>query len=148
MIWPATPDRLPHGKRHRLRRHRQHLTVDLGGQAAVVLETGGGVVHVVLGLRDGLARIPGLQLGQLGPASADPVRQTEENAPPLLGRDAFPSFIEGLCGCPDRPIDVFGIAGGAGGNGLLGGRIVDVEGLPALRVDELAIDVHLVGGDL
>ena len=46
-----------HGQRDGISRHWQHLTIDFGGEASVILKTGGGVVHVILGFHDRLAGI-------------------------------------------------------------------------------------------
>ena len=142
------PDRLAHRERHRVGGHRQHLAVDLGGEAAVVLVAGGGVVHVVLGLDDRLARVDGLELGELAPARADPLRQPEQDPAALLRAHALPAaLVEGAVRRLDRAVDVLRAAGRHVGDHALGGGVVDVEGLAALGIDELAVDVHLVRGD-
>ena len=128
---PGHAHRLPHGKGHRVGRDREHLAVDLGGQTAVVLEAGGGVVHVVLGFGDRLAGVPGLQLGQLRPAGPYPLGQPEQNPAPVLGRDRFPAIVEGLGGGLGGEVDIGSVAGRDRRDGLLGGRIIHLERLPA-----------------
>ncbi len=75
---PDDADRLAHHHRQRVVGHRQRLAVDLGGQAAVVLEAVRGVGDVELRLDDRLAHVAGLELGQLGGARADRLGDLEE----------------------------------------------------------------------
>ena len=63
---------------------------DLGRQAAVVLEAGGDVGHVVLGFDDGLAAVAGFEFGEGSGVLANGVGQLEEHATALLRGAATP----------------------------------------------------------
>ena len=72
---------------------------DLGGEAAVVFEAGGGVGDVELGLDDGLAGVAGFELGEHGRFGADFFGDAEEDASALLGGGLRPTaFVEGVAG--------------------------------------------------
>ena len=145
---PGHTHRLPHGHGDRVGGDGQHLAVDLGGKPAVVLETGGGIVHVVLGLDDRLPGVDRLQLRQLRPAGADPLGQPEQDPAALLRGNPSPAVVEGLCGrlAPPGPRPACRPARWRSTPSVDG--VEDLERLPARRIHELAIYVHLVPGDL
>ena len=71
MIWPATPIGSRSARLIALSGTGMHVAVNLGGQAAVVLEAGGDVGDVELGFDDRLAAVARFELGQLVGAVAD-----------------------------------------------------------------------------
>ena len=66
------------------------MPVNLGGQAAVVLEAGGGVGHVHFALDDRLAAVDRLELGEPRGVAPHQVRHLKEDAAPRLCRRLAP----------------------------------------------------------
>ena len=71
MIWPATPIGSRSARLIALSGTGMHVAVNLGREAAVVLEAGRDVGDVELRLDDRLAGVARLELGELGGALAD-----------------------------------------------------------------------------
>ena len=86
-------DRLAQREAHRVVGHRDDVAVNLGGQAAVVLEAGGDVGDVELRFDDRLAGVARLELGELVGALADDVGRSRTGP----GRGPAPSR-------PSRPV--------------------------------------------
>ena len=106
----------------------QDVAVDLGRQAAVVLEAGRHVRDVVLGFDDRLAAVSRLELGQLAGAGADDLGELEQDPPALLRRRRLPrSVVERGARGGHRPIDVGPVGVGHAADDLAGGRIDHLE---------------------
>ena len=67
--------------------------MNLGREAAVILEAGRDVGDVVLGFDDRLAAVSRLELGQLAGAGAHDVGELEQNPPALLSRRRLPGPV-------------------------------------------------------
>jgi hypothetical protein len=143
---PGHAHRLLEGEGQRVVGNGQDFTVDLGGQAAVVLEAGGGVVDIELRLDDRLAGVQGLQLGELGASGADGLRDAEEDAATLLGGGIAPAAFERGPRRADRPIHVFRPRIRHLGDDLVRGRVADFQGAARGRCDPLSPDQHRLGG--
>ena len=100
------PERLLHGHRDRVVGDVQDLAVQLGGEPAVILEARGHVGDVELGLHDRLARVQGLELGQLRQLLPDLLREAQQDAAAFLAGDVAPAALERAPGRAHRAIDV------------------------------------------
>ena len=141
-------DRFFEREAHGVIRNRIHIADDFGGESAVVFETGGNVVEIVLSLDDGFAGVAAFEFGERGQVLPDFVGKAEQNAASLLrGRGRPWAFFESGLGRGDGAIDVVGRGVGHLGDHFLGRGIVDREGLRGLARDPFAIDEHLVGLD-
>ena len=98
---------------------------NLGGQAAVVFETGGGVGDVVFGFDDRLAAIARLQLGQRRGMGAYALGEFEEQPAAILSGSLRPrAGFEGSHGGGDGEVDI-GCAGVRNfGDDFFGGGVV------------------------
>ncbi len=139
------PERLAQGQRHRVVGHGYHLAVELGGEAAVVLEAGGHVGEVVLRLHDGLAGVAGLDLGQPRQLVAHLLGEAEEDAAPLLGGGIAPAAVERHPRRLHGPVHVGGAGLGHLRDHRSGRGVEHLEGLPRAALRPLAADEHLVG---
>ncbi len=142
-------DGLLEGKADGVVGHRIHRSLNLGGQAAVILEAGGGIGDVEFGLDDGFAGVAGFEFGKHGSILPNLIGQTEKHAAALLGGSSCPGavFERGLGG-GNGAIDVIGIAVGNLGNDLFRGGVVNRKRLVRLAVDPLAVHVHLISPDI
>ena len=106
-------DRLAQREAHRVVGHRDHVAVDLGGQAAVVLEAGGDVGDVELGFDDRLAGVARFELGELVGAVAHDLRQLEQHAAAVLRGGVLPrALVERRARGLHGAVDVGGVASG------------------------------------
>ena len=87
---PGDADRLAQRQAHRVVGHRDDVAVDLGRQAAVVLEAGRDVGDVEFRLDDRLAGVARLELGELVGALADDPGDLEQDAAAVLRRRVLP----------------------------------------------------------
>ena len=121
--------------------------MNLGGQAAVVLEAGRDVGDVELGLDDRLAAVARFELGQLVGTVADDLRELEQDAAAILGgrrpstdlrrtRRARPSRRGRR-----RPADM---SGTRAMTSVVAGSITSIVAADS-RCDECAVDVELIG---
>jgi hypothetical protein len=118
--------------------------VKFRGQAPVVLEAGGDVLHVELGFDDGLAGVGGLERGQFCSAAADDARQPQKDAAPLHGRRARPiARVEGPAGRGNGGVDVGVGRLGDLRDALARRGIQDVPGFGAPPLDEGPADEQL-----
>ena len=126
---PGDADRLFQRQAHRVVGNGIDEAEDLGGEAAVIFEAGGGVVDVVLGFDDGLAACCGhSSSASIGQVLADFVGQTEQYAATLLRGGGCPRAVfEGGFGGGDCAIHVFGVRVGHLRDDFFRGRIVDRE---------------------
>src|SRR5580765_8492076 len=90
---PGDADRLAQRQAHRIVRYRYDIAVNLGGQAAVILEASGDVGDVELGFDDRLAGVAGLQRGKLLAARANDFRQLEQHSAAVLRGRALPGTL-------------------------------------------------------
>ena len=142
-------DRLFERQAHGVIRDRIHITDDFGGESAVVFETGGNVVEIVLSLDDGFAGVAAFEFGERGQVLPDFVGKAEQNAASLLrGRGRPWAFFERGLRRGDGAVDVVGRGVGDLGDHFFGRGIVYREGLRGLARDPFAIDEHLVSLEL
>ena len=129
MIWPATPIGSRSARLIALSGTGQHVAVNLGREAAVVLEAGCDVGDVVFGLDDRLAAVSRLDLGELGGAGPHDLGELEQDAPAILGGGGLPRPIVERARAPrPRPGPTSARAGvGHAGDDLARGRIDDIE---------------------
>ena len=104
-------DRLAQREAHRVVGHGQHLAVDLGGEAAVVLEAGGDVGDVVLGLDDRLAGVASSRARRARAARSRTIRASRNRMRPRsCAVDVLPGpFVERPARRGDRAVDVGGV---------------------------------------
>ncbi len=116
------------------------LAIDLGGEAAVEVEAGGGVVDVEPRLAERLAAAPHLELGEGARLAADARGEIEEEPRPLLCRGPAPGpVVEGVAGGADRARRLLPAGLGHGGEHLAVRRIAyltDRRGRDPLAPDE------------
>ena len=84
-------DRLLERQAHGVVGNRIHVSQNLCGQAAVVLEAGGDVGDIVFGFDDRLAGVAGFQFGQHGRVLANLLGEPEEHAAAFLRRWWLPT---------------------------------------------------------
>jgi hypothetical protein len=140
---PAHADRFLEREIQRVVGDAQGFTVHLVGQAAVVLEAGGGVSHVELAFDNWFAAVERLQFRQAGRVFADQCGHLQQDAAANLGlgRIAPVCVVECRAGGVHGPVDVGCRRLGHDGNVFAGGGIDHVAG--GIGSDPFMVDKHL-----
>src|SRR5579859_187298 len=134
--------RLAQGETQRVGRHGIDVPEDLGGQTAVVFETGGHVGDVIFGFHDGLAGVAGFEVGKAGGILANFLGQLEQNTATILCGGFRPGTgVKGFARGFYRGVDIFFIGGADPSDYFFGGRIVNGKGFSRCAGDELAVDI-------
>ena len=143
----ADPDRLLDDEAHGIGADGRDVAADLGGPARVVLEHERRFLDVPDGVLVGLARVVGLQLGQLRRVPAQDGGHLEQQVGPIPfgDRDAPGAVVERPPGGSHRPVGVLGRAGRDGGQHLAGRGVDGVEAGAVGGVRPLPVEVHLLG---
>ena len=121
-------DRLFERKGHRVVGDGVHVADNLGGEAAIVFEAGGGIGDVALGFDNGLTAVAALEFGERGEIGADLFGETEKNSASLLRGGARPRAVF-KCGFGrgNRAVHVVGAGIGDLSDHFFGRGIVDRE---------------------
>ena len=115
------------------------------GQAGVVVERVGGVVHIDERVSEQLAHLTRLEQRKLVGLRANAVGDRVEQLGALRGEGVRPgAFVEGLAGRGYRALGVGEAALRHYGKGPLGRGVDDLVGLAALGAGPLPGDVHLI----
>ncbi len=108
---------------------------------SVVLEDERGLGHVLSGLRDGLAAVPDLHLGEAVGLPPHDLGGPEQHPLPLPLASPGPwALVEAAPGGVDRGLGILRLGVRRGGDDLLGGGVDHVEPRPVSPVDPLAVD--------
>ena len=127
--------------------HRQGLAFDLGGQARVVVNLGGGDQGVALHFDDGVAAIGRVQQGQFKRVVAQHLCHFFEQARTLQRFHATPDG-KALLGGTHGGIDIGAVGLGRWAQRFTGGRVEGVEVAPLGPVPSAAvIQVAVLGQD-
>ena len=133
---------------------RNRLAVKFVGSPAIELEIAGAGLDVGTRLLHRLARVAGLDQGQLFRMVEDDETELRQQPPPLRRREPAPGArLVGFAGGGDRSVDIGRIAGGDLGEGDAFGRRIDIDraaggGRPPAIVDEDAPGGFHGGGAL
>ena len=145
MIWPATPTGSRSDRLSALSGTGIDVAHHLGGEAAIILEAGGDVGHIVLGFYNRLAAIARFQFGERYRFLANALRQPEQNPAPLLRRSLRPwARIKGRARGLNRAVHIMFIGVWNFRDDFFGGRVIHRKPCAAVSFHALAINVHSV----